>query len=331
MALFPITLPANQPADRFYAGGQRIADFRGDPVAAPNTPEDWVASTTSVRGHAPVGLTVLPSGELLVDAIVADPVGWLGPDHVSRFGSDEMLLVKLLDAGQRLPIHAHPDGVFAREHLGSAHGMAEAWYILSPGVVHLGRRGAIDRRELLELVTGQQTERMLDLMHTVEVAPHDTVYVPPGLLHAIGEGILLVEVQEPEDLSILLEWEGFALDGAAHGHLGLGFDTALNAVESGARSREEVLELIVRSAGPGRTLAAGSEHYFRLDRVAGDTELAPGFAILIALSAGSRIVSSTGSTGLEQGSTTLVPHSAGPITLAGHGTVLVARPPAAQG
>ena len=41
------------------------------------------------------------------------------------------------------------------------------------------------------------------------------VLVPAGVLHAIGEGVLLVELQEPEDLSILLEWRGFELDGDA--------------------------------------------------------------------------------------------------------------------
>ena len=37
-------------------------------------------------------------------------------------------LVKLLDAGQRLPVHAHPDGHFAQTHVAAAHGKAEAWY-----------------------------------------------------------------------------------------------------------------------------------------------------------------------------------------------------------
>ena len=46
----PILLPANQPPARFYQGGARIAEFRGSHDAEPNTPEDWVGSTTSVRG-----------------------------------------------------------------------------------------------------------------------------------------------------------------------------------------------------------------------------------------------------------------------------------------
>jgi mannose-6-phosphate isomerase len=73
-------------------------------------------------------------------------------------------------------------------------------------------------------------------------------YVPPGVLHAVGKGVFLVELQEPEDLSILLEWRGFELDGERDGHLGLGFDLALEAVECRSRSSEEIRQL-VRPAG----------------------------------------------------------------------------------
>ena len=123
----PILLPANQPPARFYKGGARIAEFRGGGEPQPNTPEDWVGSTTSVRGHAPVGMTRLDDGRLLADAIASDPREWLGPEHVARYGDDCMLLVKLLDAGQRLPVHAHPDGEFAQTHVSTLHGKAEAW------------------------------------------------------------------------------------------------------------------------------------------------------------------------------------------------------------
>jgi mannose-6-phosphate isomerase len=326
----PIPLPANQPADRFYRGGLRISDFRSEPPAAAFTPEDWVASTTSVRGHSPIGMTRLPGGELLADAIAHDPLGWLGPEHVERFGDDTMLLVKLLDAGQRLPIHAHPDGEFAAKHLAAAHGKAEAWYILTPGTVHLGLLEDIDPAELLDLVETQQTGRMLDLMHSIDVEPHDTVYVPPGLLHAIGAGILLAEVQEPEDLSILLEWTGFDLDGAADGHLGLGFELALAAVETVGRSRDQVLSLVRRIDSDGPVLPAASAEFFRLDQVSADRELPAGLAVLIALAGSMTLTTKGGSVvDLVRGTTTLVPFGAGTMRLAGDGTVLVARPPVA--
>ena len=54
------------------------------------------------------------------------------------FGADPRLLVKLLDAGQRLPVHAHPHASFAAVHLGTAHGKAGAWYIVEGGEIYLG-------------------------------------------------------------------------------------------------------------------------------------------------------------------------------------------------
>ena len=51
---------------------------------------------------------------------------------------------------------------------------------------------------------------MLDALNAVDVQPGDVLFVPAGTPHAIGEGVLLVELQEPSDLSILLEWRGFA-------------------------------------------------------------------------------------------------------------------------
>jgi mannose-6-phosphate isomerase len=327
----PILLPANQPPARFYQGGAAISAFRNDPPAPPNSPEDWVGSTTSVRGKAPEGMTRLENGRLLADAIEADPVAYLGPDHVAAFGPDTKLLVKLLDAGQRLPVHAHPDGGFAARHVSAAHGKAEAWYILSSGVVHLGLTRDVSARELGELVAGQHTDTLLGLLHRFDVQPHDTVYVPPGVLHAIGSGILLAEVQEPEDLSILLEWNGFDLDGEADGHLGLGFEVALEAVDRRGRSQSEISDLVRRGVPDGPALVADAARYFRLDRVAGHQEFPAGFAIVLAVAGESRLLFEDGpDRRLPAGSTTLVPFAAGPMRIETDGSVLVARPPAAQ-
>lgn len=322
----PITLPSNQPTGRFYRGGERISRFRGEADTAPYTPEDWIGSTTGVRGHAPVGMTRLADDRLLVEAIRASPVDWLGPNHVAAFGADTMLLVKLLDAGQRLPVHAHPDGDFAKRHLSAAHGKAEAWYILSPGTVHLGLTRALSDEELHALVEAQDSATLLSLMHEVTVATDDTVFVPHGVLHAVGAGILLAEVQEPEDLSILLEWEGFDLDGRNDGHLQLGFDLALTAVEKRARSTTEISALVRRDPPAGSVLPAEADPFFRLDRVTDRSDFPAGFAIIIALGGPATLTLENGATRpLAAGSTTLVPYAAGAFRI--DGAALVARPP----
>ena len=161
----PILLPSNRPAERFYRGGARISAFRGEDRSAPREPEDWVASTTTVNGEPDVGLTTLPDGRVLRDAIEQDPIAWLGDGHVARWGSDTRLLVKLLDAGQRLPVHAHPHDDFAATHLGRAHGKAEAWYILQGGTVHVGLRQDVETADLAALVERQDATTLLGLLH----------------------------------------------------------------------------------------------------------------------------------------------------------------------
>jgi mannose-6-phosphate isomerase len=322
----PITLPPNQPADRFYAGGEAISAFRSGPPSAPHTPEDWVASTTEVRGHEPDGLTRLPDGLLLRDAIAADPEGWLGADHVARWRSDVRLLVKLLDAGQRLPVHAHPDDAFAAAHVGTAHGKAEAWYILRGGVVFLGLRDDVEPSRLLALVREQDTEALLGLLNAVEVAPRDSVLVPPGTLHAIGEGVLIAEVQQPEDLSILVDWRDFDLDGAADGHLGLGFELALEAVDT--RALRDPESLIRRGAERGSALVPQADGWFRLDRVGGGDTVAPGFAVVIGEQSDLDLITDGATTPIRTGTTLVVPAGAGTMRFVGDGVALVARPPA---
>ncbi|NJI21379.1 carbohydrate kinase, partial [Aeromonas veronii] len=93
----PLVLPSNRPPERFYRGGARISAFRGESGDARREPEDWIGSVTTVNGETSLGLTRLPDGRLLRDAVAADPVAWLGDDHVRRWGDDTRLLVKLLD------------------------------------------------------------------------------------------------------------------------------------------------------------------------------------------------------------------------------------------
>lgn len=319
----PIVLPANQPPARFYRGGDRIAALRGQNPTGSHVPEDWIGSVTRVRGESAAGLTRLPDGRLLVDEVGADPLSWLGAAHVARFGADTMLLVKLLDAGQRLPIHAHPDGGFAGAQVAAAHGKAEAWCILSDGTVHLGLVRDLSLAELTALVRAQDSAALLDAMHAVPMRAGDTVFVPHGLLHAIGAGILLAEVQEPEDLSILLEWGDFDIDGELHGHLGLGFDRALTAVEHHGRSPGEIDALIRRGTSAGPLLPPSAAPFFRLDRVTTTAEFPAGFAVVIALE--DSVLSARGDLRLPRGSTVLLPHAAGAFRI--DGTALIARPP----
>ena len=331
----PLSLPPNA-FPRFYRGGERIAELRGTPIAG-HRPEDWIGSVTTAFGSERDGLTRLNDGRTLADAMAADPESFLGAAHVARHGPDPLLLVKLLDAGERLPVHFHPGTAFAREHLGSPHGKTEAWLIVSAegadAAVHLGLREDVELATLAGWVERQDVAAMLAAMVRVPVRPDDVIFVPAGLLHAIDEGILLVELQEPSDLSVLLEWEGFEIDGRSDGHLGLGFDTALQAADRSRLAPSDVERLVGRRRdgdrpGVERLLPPEADPFFRAERIRPrpSSPLPQEFSILVVLGGEGRLVTDGGELELRRGVTVLVPHAAGAGSLEGELDVLRCLP-----
>lgn len=331
----PVLLPSNR-FPHFYRGGARITALRGVPAPGERAPEEWLASTTSRFGAAPAGLSVLPDGGWLRDAVVAEPQAWLGPEHVAAFGADTGLLVKLLDAGERLPVHLHPDRAWARRHLGCRYGKTEAWYVVAADEgarVHLGFREDVAAAELADRVERQDAAALLGAMHVRAVSPGDGILVPAGWPHAIGDGILLVEAQEPTDFSILLEWTGFDLDGAAEGHLGVGFGTALGAVDLRGHPADEI-DALVRPAETERadtlldTLPRPADEFFRmhLARPASTVAVPAGFAVVAVLVGAGELTAEGVSLQVSRGDVLAVPYGSGAWTLRGDVEAVVCRP-----
>ncbi|HEX4060180.1 MAG TPA: class I mannose-6-phosphate isomerase [Streptosporangiaceae bacterium] len=323
----PVLLGPNQPP-RFYRGGAKIAAFRGGPArrGSDHLPEDWVGSATTVFGTASEGLTRLPDGRLLCDAICDDPQGYLGPWHAERFGASPALLVKLLDAGQRLPVHCHPGDAFAQTHLASAWGKTEAWIVIdaAPGSeVYIGFTEDVSEPVLAAWVAGQ-SPATLRALNRVPVQTGDAILIPAGLPHAIGEGVFLVELQEPTDLSVLLEWDSFPIDGPAEGHLGLGYDLALRCVDRSAWDPAR-LAALRRPAGAGAPVSSvfprEADPFFEAQRIrpaGGPVALGPAFAVLVVLSGDGLLRTEQGDElPLSRGMTVLLPHAAGRTEISG--------------
>jgi len=319
----PLILPPNQ-FHRFYAGGARIDALRGAPAGEDGRPEDWIGSTTTAFGAESEGLSRVADGRLVRDLVDADPEALLGPEHVGRFGADPGLLVKLLDAGERLPVHVHPGRDFARSHLGSRWGKTEAWLILDaePGAsVHVGLREPIDAATLRRWVDDQDAGEMLAALHELPVRAGDAILVPAGTLHAIGAGILLLELQEPTDLSVLVEWRRFGVNSGAE-HLELGWSEALAAAD------RTPADPAAFTAAPGRLLPQAADPYFRAERLRNGAECEPSFAVLVALAGAATLHTERGGElALIAGTTALVPYAAGTTTLTGDLEAIRCLPP----
>lgn len=109
------------------------------------------------------------------------------------------LLIKLIDASDNLSVQVHPDDDFASKHEGRDElGKTECWYIVSAdeGAEIVYGHNAKTRLELAQMCESGKWD---DLLRRVEVKEGDFFYVPHGTVHAIGKGIVILEVQQSSD------------------------------------------------------------------------------------------------------------------------------------
>ena len=140
----------------------------------------------------------------------------LGPEKYAGLGLDELyqkypelfghpvedkfpILVKILDAREDLSVQVHPDDAYAQAHEGAGElGKTECWYILKAeeGAEIVYGHHANSQEAFLNYVS---EGKWSDLLRKVPVKAGDFFYVPHGTIHAIGSGIVILEVQQSSD------------------------------------------------------------------------------------------------------------------------------------
>ena len=114
------------------------------------------------------------------------------------------LLVKFLFTTEKLSVQVHPDDAYAAVHENGSKGKTEMWHILraDPGAsVALGFKEPISPRRLKE---SAETGEIMELLNWIPAHAGDTFFVPAGTVHALGEGLALVEVQQFSDVTYRL-------------------------------------------------------------------------------------------------------------------------------
>lgn len=195
---------------RVYLGGMLFHDFLGDAPEDGNEPEEWIASAVQAinPGHTdPLeGVSLrLEDGKPFNELLAERPEAYLGERK------DLGVLVKFLDSAIRLPMQVHPTRAFSRQHFGSPYGKAEAWLILAtrPGAcIYFGFDRKMTREEFAAAVERSEQDKnaMTEFVNRVPVKPGEVYFVDAGVIHAIGAGCLLLEVQEPTDFTIQPEY-----------------------------------------------------------------------------------------------------------------------------
>ena len=207
---------------RTYPGGKRLDRMEGktDPEDS-HFPEDWIGSTTQAVNKGREHLTeeglakVTVGGETMTLKSLCEqyPDQLLGADHVAKYGPVTQFLLKFLDSAIRLHIQCHPTIPFAQQHLNSNSGKTEAYVILGirdevqDPYIYMGFQHPPVPEEFKRIIEEQDIDAMLACFDKIPIKPGDVFMVPGGMPHAIGEGVFMIEIMEPTDFAVRIEFE----------------------------------------------------------------------------------------------------------------------------
>ena len=190
--LYPLLLTA--PLKDYLWGGTRLKDEYGKDTKLDKVAESWELSCHEA------GMSVIANGEAQGQTLKE----WL--DSQKKQGHDVLgrkaaafsyfpLLIKLIDAKGNLSVQVHPDNDYAMRVEGE-YGKTEMWYIVDcePGASLLyGFKHKISKEEFRQRI---EDNTLLDVCNKVPVHKGDVFFIEAGTLHAIGEGILICEIQQ---------------------------------------------------------------------------------------------------------------------------------------
>lgn len=313
-------------------GGRRLAELFGKVMAAnARIGESWELA------DLPGGRTRVADGPLAGKTVRdlmqthAEPL--LGRDAMARgWGKRFGLLLKFIDATDRLSVQVHPDDAYVAAHEPRESGKHECWVILraEPGawLVH-GMKPGITREEFAAAAEKGAIEPLLVVR---EVKAGDVVWVPAGTVHSIGPGIVLAEIQQSSDLAYrLYDWGRMGLDGkprTLHVREALAsLRMAGEAAPSGGRGKTAdetglVVEHLV-------DCPAFSVSRIMLDRRPWAGQVRGAMAAVMVLAGSARLAADGASMDIRAGDTFVVPADVGEYALekAEGLTVLVVAPP----
>jgi len=172
--------------------------------------------------------------EELIEVYMGDITG----DSVyEKFGNEFPLLIKFIEAQQDLSIQVHPSDDLAKKRH-KAYGKTEMWYILE------NNKGAKIYTGFKDGVTKELYEKAIieggieELLNVESVEPGDTFFTPAGRVHAIGAGIVLVEIQQTSDITYrIFDWNR---KGTGKEKRELHTDLALDAIDFGQSGKNKI-------------------------------------------------------------------------------------------
>lgn len=142
-------------------------------------------------------------------------IGLWGESLTGTKDADFPLLLKLIDAKETLSVQVHPGDAYATKNEGKL-GKTEAWMILNcdPGA-QLAYGVNTNGEPVAEIIL-RGSDAIEGMLRRVNIRPGDVYYIPHGMVHAIGAGIQLYEIQQSSDVTYRL-WDWGRVDADGNG------------------------------------------------------------------------------------------------------------------
>lgn len=302
-------------------GGDRLKKEFGKMTDIDRLGETW---ELTVRAD---GMSVVENGSykgMPLDRVIA----LLGNDAVSlQYAGDSFpLLIKLIDAKEPLSVQVHPDDAYAAAREGD-YGKTEMWIVLAAdegAELIYGLRDGVGREEFAAAVQAGEVEKVLA---TRRVAVGDVFFIPSGMVHAIGAGIVLAEIQQNSDLTYrVYDYNRRQKDGTLRE---LHVEKALDVVRPFTEAEINAIRYEARDDRDGEGTLAHCR-YFRTerltiaDRMHSESAGADSFHVLLCVAGEGKIVSHGESYKVQKGDCWFIPAKTGEYTLAGDMQIICA-------
>lgn len=260
-ALYPLTF---HPEYRQYVWGGRGLERLGRSLP----PAVTVAESWEVSGHpdTPTRVDAGPlAGQPLTEIMLTYGVELVGRRSGNALAKERFpLLIKLLDAADRLSVQVHPPDSYAAQHEAGEWGKTEMWYFLhaEPDVrIIYGLQPGVDRERFRRALAEGRLEGCL---HFLPVRTGDAVLVPAGAVHALLGGVLVAEIQQTSDLTYrVYDWNRLGPHGLPRP---LHVEKALEVIDFGFVSPEPAQPAPLPAPPGARGELLGQSAYFVVER-----------------------------------------------------------------
>lgn len=304
-------------------GGRKLIDEFGMKTELDNVAEAWLLSChksgeSTVSGGEYDGLK-------LSEVIEKTGRGCLGTHAEGKEGFP--ILIKIIDACDRLSVQVHPGDEYARR-VENENGKTEAWYILEADEGAQLVYGVNRDMTRAEFKNGIENGTLESLLNFVPVKKGDVAFIPSGTLHAIGKGILLAEVQQSCDTTYrVYDYDRVGKDGKKRE---LHVEKALDVVElKKCKADFAPLGSPQRRTGCTETLLTKCD-YFSMTSLCIDGEATEAadetsFVSLLVLNGEGKLVSRDAELTLCKGASVFIPAGYGEYKIIGKTEILKTR------